>query len=87
MGDDPVTSSDEILRAGQIPLAEAQDYSLSVVMPAHNEERTIERAVAEILDIKLGDRFELIIVDDGSSDGTPDLLQRIDDPHVLPPPS
>jgi hypothetical protein len=78
-----VTSSDEILRAGQIPLAEAQDYSLSVVMPAHNEERTIERAVAEILDMKLDHRFELIIVDDGSSDGTPDLLQRIDDPRVF----
>jgi len=78
-----VTSSGEIRRAGQVPLAEAQDYSLSVVMPAHNEERTIERAVSEILEMKLGHRFELIVVDDGSSDGTPDLLENIDDPRVF----
>jgi len=74
--------SDEILQAGRTQMAEAEDYSLSVVMPAHNEERTIERAVAEILEMKLGHRFELIVVDDGSSDGTSDLLQRIDDPRV-----
>ncbi len=80
---DSVTRPDEILRIGQIPLAEGEDYSLSVVMPAHNEERTIEQAVAEILDMKLGHRFELIVVDDGSSDRTPDLLQRIDDPRVF----
>ena len=78
-----MTSSEQILRGGQIPIGEAEDYSLSVVMPAHNEERTIERAVAEILEMKLGHRFELIVVDDGSSDRTPDLLQRIDDPRVL----
>ena len=78
-----MTSSDEILRAEQIPLAEVEDYSLSVVMPVHNEERTIERAISEILELKLGHRFELIVVDDGSSDRTPDLLQRIDDPRVF----
>jgi dolichol-phosphate hexosyltransferase len=83
-GDEPVTgSSDETLPDGPIPLAEAEDYSLSVVMPAHNEERTIERAVGEILEMKLGHRFELIVVDDGSSDRTPDLLDRIDDPRVF----
>lgn len=74
--------SDEILHAGRTQMAEAEDYSLSVVMPAHNEERTIERAVDEILEMKLGHRFELIVVDDGSSDRTSDLLQRIDDPRV-----
>ncbi len=78
-----MTAPEVIQPAGHIPLAEAEDYSLSVVMPAHNEERTIERAVGEILEMKLGHRFELIVVDDGSSDRTPDLLQQIDDPRVF----
>ena len=79
---DSVTGSDEIEPVGQSQISEAEDYSLSVVMPVHNEERTIEQAVAEILEMKLGHRFELIVVDDGSLDRTPDLLQRIDDPRV-----
>ena len=76
-----MTSSDRTRRVEPSPLAEAEDYSLSVVMPAHNEERTIERAVGEILEMKLGHRFELIVVDDGSSDRTPDILQKVDDPR------
>ena len=78
-----MTSSDRTRRVEPSPLAEAEDYSLSVVMPAHNEERTIERAVGEILEMKLGHRFELIVVDDGSSDRTPDILQKVDDPRVF----
>ena len=77
-----MTHTDNNLRSGHIPQARAENYSLSVVMPAHNEERTIELAVTEILEMKLGHRFELIVVDDGSSDRTPDLLRTFDDPRV-----
>ena len=48
------------------------DPLLSVVMPAYNEQATIEEIVRRVLAVPL--RIELIIVDDGSTDGTRDIL-------------
>jgi dolichol-phosphate hexosyltransferase len=49
---------------------------VSVVMPVFNERVRLERAVAAVLDAKVADRFELLIVDDGSTDGTRDILRK-----------
>jgi glycosyltransferase involved in cell wall biosynthesis len=56
---------------------------LSILMAAYNEERTIMRAVHGILQCRFPCEVELIIVDDGSKDATPDLLKDIDDPRVI----
>ena len=48
---------------------------LSVVMPAYNEENTLERVVRKVLDIPF--LYELIIVDDCSSDGTPEIAKAL----------
>jgi glycosyltransferase involved in cell wall biosynthesis len=45
-------------------------------MPVFNERATVERAIAAVLDAKVADDFELVIVDDGSSDGTADILRN-----------
>lgn len=50
---------------------------LSVVMPAYNEEATIEQAVRQVLTAPVDDRVELIVVDDGSTDGTAAVLARL----------
>jgi dolichol-phosphate hexosyltransferase len=48
---------------------------LSILMPVYNEEATIERAIERVLAADLGtDSYELVIVDDGSTDRTRDLL-------------
>jgi glycosyltransferase involved in cell wall biosynthesis len=52
---------------------------LSVVMPAFNERHTIQNIVSAVLAVDLpGIEKELIIVDDGSADGTRDILAGLD---------
>jgi glycosyltransferase involved in cell wall biosynthesis len=48
---------------------------LSILMPVYNELERVERAITEVLDTELPTRFELIVVDDGSTDGTRELLR------------
>ncbi len=56
-------------------LGQLVDPLLSVVMPCYNERDTIEEIVRRVLAVSV--RTELIIVDDGSTDGTRDLLQAM----------
>jgi glycosyltransferase involved in cell wall biosynthesis len=52
---------------------------LSVVMPAYNEQATIRTIVSRVLAVDLGSvSKELIIVDDGSKDGTREILKELD---------
>ena len=51
---------------------------LSILMPVYNERERVERAITEVLDTELPDEFELIIVDDGSTDGTREILRNGD---------
>jgi len=48
---------------------------LSILMPVYNERERVERAIAEVLDTQLPTEFELIVVDDGSTDGTREILR------------
>jgi teichuronic acid biosynthesis glycosyltransferase TuaG len=56
---------------------------VSVIMPAYNCVHTVEQSVCSIIDQTMSD-FELIIIDDGSSDQTFDLLMRLKqrDPRI-----
>jgi glycosyltransferase involved in cell wall biosynthesis len=53
---------------------------LSILMPVYNERERVERAIAEVLATELPDSFELIVVNDGSTDGTTEILRGIADP-------
>ena len=50
---------------------------VSVVVPAYNEEQTLEIVLRRVLAIPV--RMELVVVDDGSQDGTPQILTRLAD--------
>ncbi len=49
---------------------------LSIVVPARNEERSIERCVRSLI-AQQDVEFELIVVDDRSTDATPAILERL----------
>ncbi|MDQ2876471.1 MAG: glycosyltransferase family 2 protein [Actinomycetota bacterium] len=56
---------------------------LSILMPVYNESATLAAAVKEVLDVSYPCDFELVIVDDGSTDGTRELYPSLGyDPRV-----
>lgn len=55
---------------------------LSVIIPAYNEEKTIAYVIMRIFALRLDFDFEIIIVDDGSTDATAEEVKRLGLPVV-----
>lgn len=53
--------------------------SITFCLPVYNEQATLATTVAEILEVlpEIASRFELLIVDDGSTDATPELASDL----------
>jgi glycosyltransferase involved in cell wall biosynthesis len=57
-------------------------HTLSVLVPCYNERATIERLLNAVVAVDTGLRLEVLVGDDGSSDGTRDILSRLNLPGV-----
>jgi dolichol-phosphate hexosyltransferase len=55
---------------------------LSILMPVYNEEARLADALKQALGVDYPCDVELVVVDDGSADATPDILARVDDPRL-----
>ncbi|SCK52158.1 Glycosyltransferase, catalytic subunit of cellulose synthase and poly-beta-1,6-N-acetylglucosamine synthase [Streptomyces sp. WMMB 714] len=55
---------------------------VTVLVPAHNEEAGIESTVRSLL-ASTHPYLQVIVIDDGSTDATADIAERIQDPRVL----
>ncbi|MDR0305847.1 MAG: bifunctional glycosyltransferase family 2/GtrA family protein [Chitinispirillales bacterium] len=59
------------------------NFTLSLIVPCYNEAQTIEICVKKLLDFSKGQDFslEIITVDDASTDGSLQILERIAERH------
>ena len=61
-------------RLGLYPIP--TDFALSVVVPVYNEVNTVQQLVSRVREVPIP--LEVILVDDGSNDGTRELLRQYD---------
>jgi glycosyltransferase involved in cell wall biosynthesis len=76
-GEDSFTETHPRKRTPEVPVR------LSIVMPAYNEGATVARAIHHVLDVDYPCPVELIVIDDGSRDGTAEDLRAINDDRVV----
>lgn len=62
-------------------MTDPRSLRLTVIMPVYNEAATVETAIQRVWRVPLD--VELICVDDGSSDGTADVLRRLQGDGVI----
>ena len=49
---------------------------ISIIIPVYNKERFLDKCIQSVLDSPLKE-FEIICIEDGSTDGSKELLQEI----------
>ena len=54
----------------------------SVVIPVHNRQRALARALGSALALRGDAPIEVVLIDDGSNDGTTALLAELNDPRI-----
>ncbi len=55
---------------------------LSILMPVFNEEARLADALKQALGVDYPCEIEMVVVDDGSRDRTPEILAGLDDPRI-----
>ncbi len=56
---------------------------VSIIIPAYNEEKTIEKILKKIISVKLPLEKEIIVVNDGSTDKTKEILENLKEKYNI----
>ena len=56
-------------------------HKISVIIPLYNHEKYIKEAINSVLEQSVSD-FELIIINDGSTDNSEDVVKAIKDDRI-----
>lgn len=65
-----------------VPQCGENPVKLSILMPVYNEEARLANALKQALAVDYPCEIELVVVDDGSSDRTGEILAAVDDTRV-----
>lgn len=57
------------------------DMEFSVIIPAHNAEKTLRRAVESVLDVMTSPGYEILVIENGSEDGTEFIARTLELEH------
>lgn len=63
-------------------MTHASQPLVSVLLPTFNSVRYVRRALESILRQRAVDEYQVVVVDDCSIDGTPDVVASFDDPRI-----
>ncbi|MBR2662974.1 MAG: glycosyltransferase, partial [Clostridia bacterium] len=55
---------------------------ISVVIPTYNRAGTLMQAINSVLAQRDTQPFEVLVMDDGSTDNTPELMAKTEDPRI-----
>ena len=56
---------------------------LSILVPVYNEAKTVQRIIKRVLDVSFPCQVEVVIVDDASTDGTAEIIDRLHDERLI----
>jgi glycosyltransferase involved in cell wall biosynthesis len=80
MRSDRVEAISSTSRHQSFSIWEFNAMKLSVVMPVYNERMTLREMIARVMSVNVD--LELICVDDGSTDGSADILTEVQQKHA-----
>ena len=58
-----------------------QKNEVSIIIPCYNSERFIDRTIRSVLNQSISE-FEIIVVNDGSTDSSREIIEKINDPRI-----
>lgn len=60
-----------------IEIPEEIEPFITIMVPAHNEEIVIEKTIEYLMNQLNYSNYEVLVIDDGSTDDTPNILRRL----------
>ena len=56
---------------------------LSIIVPAYNSEKTVERCIDSVINQKTKYDYELLVINDGSTDKTKDIIEKYNNDRIV----